>query len=114
LTSGLALNPDGSRNGLNVPDVTFSLEGSSSYVASISEKQSPASPRLTSAFALLVVLMIVTAMPAPAQTFTVLHNFYGPDGFYPTSGLTTDRSGSLYGTFNQGCSACGFDGGVSR
>ena len=35
---------------------------------------------------------------AQAQTFTVLHNFLGPDGSLPTATLTLDRAGNLYGT----------------
>jgi uncharacterized repeat protein (TIGR03803 family) len=39
---------------------------------------------------------------AQAQTFTVLHNFLGPDGSLPTATLTLDRAGNLYGTTQTG------------
>ena len=45
-------------------------------------------------FALLVMLSPV----AQAQTFSVIHNFFGEDGDQPQSGLTMDRGGNLYGT----------------
>ena len=43
--------------------------------------------------------LAVVAMPAPAQTFTVLHTFTGgQDGAYPEAGLTMDGAGNFYGT----------------
>jgi uncharacterized repeat protein (TIGR03803 family) len=42
---------------------------------------------------------VTVTTPAPAQTFTVIHNFTGgADGGDPTAGLTIDRHGNLYGT----------------
>ncbi len=53
--------------------------------------------------ALLAGLIVTTAPEAQAQTFTVLHNFTGAqDGYYPTSGVTVDRAGNLYGTAQYG------------
>ena len=51
-------------------------------------------------FLLFVLLfMTVTAQPAQAQTFKVLHNFTGgADGGNPEAGLTMDKAGNLYGT----------------
>ncbi len=43
-------------------------------------------------------ILLVTAITARAQTFTVLHNFSGPDGQFPRAGLTMDQAGNLYGT----------------
>jgi uncharacterized repeat protein (TIGR03803 family) len=50
-------------------------------------------------FAIVLVLSVVLAPPAPAQTFAVLHSFtcYG-DGCLPETGLTIDAAGNLYGT----------------
>jgi len=48
---------------------------------------------------------------APAQTFTVLHNFTnGPDGGEPWAGLSMDRAGNFYGTASTGgnTSACSY------
>jgi uncharacterized repeat protein (TIGR03803 family) len=45
------------------------------------------------------ILLIVFATQAQAQTFHVLHSFAGgQDGSYPSTGLTMDHSGNLYGT----------------
>ena len=67
----------------------------------------------TTAFAIFF-LLAVAVTSAVAQTFTVLHNFSGPDGNLPWAGLTADRAGNLYGTTafggNHGCqqgSGCG-------
>ncbi len=57
---------------------------------------------ITCALLLLVVLaalVLIGALPAQAQTETVLHNFAGdPDGAYPISNLTSDGAGNFYGT----------------
>ena len=49
---------------------------------------------------ILVILFItLTAQPAQARTFNVIHNFSGgADGAYGYVGLTPDRSGNFYGT----------------
>jgi uncharacterized repeat protein (TIGR03803 family) len=51
-------------------------------------------------FLLLGLLFIIlTGQPAQAQTFKVLYNFTGgADGENPSSGLTMDAAGNLYGT----------------
>jgi uncharacterized repeat protein (TIGR03803 family) len=58
--------------------------------------------------ALLVLLFgIVAARSVQAQTFTLLHNFNGPDGASPSAGLVRDAAGNLYGTTENGGSGCG-------
>ncbi len=48
-------------------------------------------------------ILLVTAVVARAQTFTVLHEFTGgADGSSPSAGLTMDRAGNLYGTASLG------------
>lgn len=50
-----------------------------------------------------LALIVVAAQTAPAQTFTILHNFTGGgDGSTPYSGLTIDGGGNLYGTTSAG------------
>lgn len=45
-----------------------------------------------------LVLLLIIAPMASAQTFTILHNFAGgQDGANPWAGLTMDRAGNLYG-----------------
>jgi len=54
-------------------------------------------------FAMLVsALLLFATLQLQAQTFTVLHNFTGPEGDYPYAGLTMDRAGNLYGTAGNG------------
>jgi uncharacterized repeat protein (TIGR03803 family) len=43
-------------------------------------------------------ILLVTGMPAVAQTETVLHNFNGNHGASPRSNLVFDAAGNLYGT----------------
>jgi len=52
----------------------------------------------------MTLALIGFALPAQAQTLTVLHNFGGPppDGANPFSGLTMDAAGNLYGTTGNG------------
>jgi uncharacterized repeat protein (TIGR03803 family) len=56
---------------------------------------------------LVLVLLFgvaVAARQANAQTFSVVYNFQGQSqsGFYPTSGVTVDKAGNLYGTTENG------------
>ena len=65
------------------------------------QNRSSAFARLAGIAGLLILL--VTAIPAQAQTFQVLHNFTGgADGAAPLDGLTSDRHGNLYGTASAG------------
>src|SRR5271166_2929154 len=65
--------------------------------------------RLTGSLAL--VLALAAASVAEAQTYNVIYSFGGcSDGNTPTSTLTLDRSGNLYGTTQYGGSACGTNG----
>ena len=66
----------------------------------ISPKQSPEpSGLLTGAVALLVVF--IASLSVQAQTYTVLHQFKGPDGASPYGSLIL-RNGSLYGMTRDG------------
>ena len=57
---------------------------------------------------LSVVLLLVLASTAPAQTLNVLHSFSGgKDGSQPVSGMTMDKAGNLYGTTSAGGSGYG-------
>ena len=47
-------------------------------------------------------VIFFAAVVAQAQTFTLLHNFNGGDGWNPVSGLTVDRAGNFYGTTDVG------------
>lgn len=49
------------------------------------------------AFVIVLVLVIAT-QGAHAQTFTVIHDFSGTDGYSPYATLTLDTAGNLYGT----------------
>ncbi len=46
----------------------------------------------------LLVLFAASVVAAPAQTFTRLHVFLGPEGANPYVGLTQGRDGDFYGT----------------
>jgi uncharacterized repeat protein (TIGR03803 family) len=68
------------------------------------------SPRTATVACLLAILLGLTAVGTPvaqAQTFTVLHNFTGPEGARPPAGLTMDQAGNFYGTASLG----GYTGG---
>ncbi len=55
------------------------------------------------AIAIFLTLGLSLSHLARAQTYTVIYNFTGgQDGAYPEAGLTTDRSGNLYGTAYEG------------
>ncbi len=57
----------------------------------------------TVALAVVLVLAVVAAQPALAQTYTVLYSFTGnSDGQGPTAGLVWDTAGTLYGTTVEG------------
>ena len=50
------------------------------------------------ATAIVFALMAIAAQSAHAQTFTVIHTFTGgSDGSNPTTGLSLDKAGNLYG-----------------
>ncbi len=62
------------------------------------------------ALSLLVVgvLDVVTTKAAQAQTLTTLHSFSGGEGYSPSTGVTRDAAGNLYGTTLHGGSPnCG-------
>ena len=55
------------------------------------------------ALAIALALTVGATMTAQAQTYNVIHNFIGGlDGSEPTSGLTFDGAGNLYGTTFEG------------
>jgi len=60
----------------------------------------------TASLALVLAVLVTTGIlgvpAAPAQTYTILHNFSGGDGANPYAGLTMDRAGNLYGTTEYG------------
>jgi uncharacterized repeat protein (TIGR03803 family) len=57
--------------------------------------------------AVLIMLWVVTAIVAPAQTFTSLFSFDGTDGSQPSGGLVQAANGSLYGTTKIGANGAG-------
>ena len=50
------------------------------------------------AIATMFALTVVFTQSAQAQTFKVIHTFTGSDGWQPSSGVTLDAAGNLYGT----------------
>jgi uncharacterized repeat protein (TIGR03803 family) len=51
----------------------------------------------------VLLFMTLATQPAHAQTFNVIYSFTGGlDGGYPSTGLTMDRKGNLYGTIGIG------------
>ncbi|HKM48164.1 MAG TPA: choice-of-anchor tandem repeat GloVer-containing protein [Terriglobales bacterium] len=60
--------------------------------------------------ACFLLLLCLTAITLPAQTFTILHNFNGTDGAYVLGGLVQTTNGSLYGTTDVG--GAGGNGGT--
>jgi uncharacterized repeat protein (TIGR03803 family) len=66
----------------------------------------------TLAWLIGLVLTLALTQMLQAQTFTVIHNFGGPEGAFPFAGLTMDRAGNLYGTAFQG--GTGGFGGVLK
>jgi len=55
------------------------------------------------ALAIVLALTVGATVTAQAQTYNVIHNFVGGlDGSEPTSGLTLDGAGNLYGTTFEG------------
>ena len=47
---------------------------------------------------LLLAAALLTALPAAAQSYTVIHAFDGTDGSDPVSALVQGSDGNLYGT----------------
>ena len=58
-------------------------------------------PVMTGALALVLALTFSAAPAARAQTFSVIHDFTGTDGYAPYTGVTLDAAGNLYGTTSQ-------------
>jgi uncharacterized repeat protein (TIGR03803 family) len=70
-------------------------------MAHAEQQRSSAFARLAGMAGLLILL--VTAIPVRAQTFTIIHNFTGgADGGFPYAGPTIDHAGNLYGTAASG------------
>ncbi len=66
------------------------------------------SPVLSAALALVFFVGLAASHAAHAQTFSVIHNFAGGlDGSEPSSGLTIDRGGNLYGSTFEGDAGTG-------
>jgi uncharacterized repeat protein (TIGR03803 family) len=60
-------------------------------------------PGVFRCFVALIFCFVLLLATAPAQTFSVLHNFTGGiDGSNPFAGLTLDAAGHLYGTTGAG------------
>jgi len=59
------------------------------------------------AASIIGTLLLLSAVGAQAQTWTVLHTFTGPEGAGPQAGLTMDQAGNLYGTTYNGGSTAG-------
>lgn len=53
-----------------------------------------------------LLMSVVTALPAQAQTFKVLHTFHGANGAGPVSQLIRDTAGNFYGTTSSGGKGC--------
>ncbi len=65
--------------------------------------------------AMLCALIMIATQPAQSQTFTVLYNFAGgASGEYPSTGLTLDRGGNLYGTTSGEFYATAGSGGLGN
>jgi hypothetical protein len=56
--------------------------------------------------------LLVVAGLAQAQSFSVLHTFKGSDGANPTSNVTLDAKGNIYGTTDGGGGRTGEAGGT--
>ena len=73
---------------------------------------SPLGPKQSILSASLCIAMLAAAfalaLPAQAQTFSVIHTFSGGDGGNPVAGLTIDARGRLYGTTQTGGRQNGF------
>ena len=59
------------------------------------------------ALTLVCALTMVATRPAQAQTFSVIHDFSGTDGYMPYAGVTLDAGGNLRGTTFQSLAAQG-------
>lgn len=65
-------------------------------------------------FCSVLAVLIVWSTQLNCQTFSVLHNFSGPDGAAPLSGVSLDAEGNLYGTTYYGGSGNGVVYKLSR
>ena len=66
-------------------------------------EQNRKSVRFGLAITASLLILLVTAIAAQAQTYTIIHNFTGgADGADPGGGLIIDAAGNLYGTADKG------------
>jgi uncharacterized repeat protein (TIGR03803 family) len=56
------------------------------------------SPRWAAGMITAILIVLAAAIAAPAQTFTTIYNFTGPDGNNPLGSLVQATNGDLYGT----------------
>jgi uncharacterized repeat protein (TIGR03803 family) len=53
-------------------------------------------------YALLIGFVLLMTHAVAGQTYNIIHNFAGPDGFAPLGGVIADTAGNLYGTTGGG------------
>lgn len=86
-----------------MPVTALALATGSSLARTFRERLGECPIRAAAGLALLSAVLLGAALPALAQTETVLYSFSGgADGSYPLGHLTFDSTGNLYGTTFEG------------
>ncbi len=62
------------------------------------KKSTPICPKHFALSSVVVIAALLVSPSAPAQTYTILHTFTGPDGASPGGPLIRDAAGNLYGS----------------